>query len=102
MKRINLAIGVALCLASVGQWGLMRETLRDFGLPTLLGLPGFEFAILFGFEGHPGHSPLAPYVEFLANAAMYFFIVYLIIWLISKLVSSDSGNEIERRIYDHR
>jgi hypothetical protein len=103
MNLLPIAVAFALLVASLGQWGLMHETLRNFGLLTFLGLPGFEVAMLLGLEGHPGHSPLAPFAEFFSNALLYFVVCYIAFSFLRKLRKRwPPSEEIERRIYDNR
>jgi hypothetical protein len=102
MNRILNSISFATLVAALGQWGLMHETLLNFGIFTLLGLPGFGFAVLLGLEGHPGHSSLAPFAEFVSNAFLYFIICYIAIHFFRKLRKRWAPtDEIERRVYDH-
>jgi hypothetical protein len=103
MNRILISVSFAILMAALGQWGLMQETLLNFGILTLLGLPGFNFAVLLGLEGHPRHSSLAPFAEFASNALLYFIICYIAIGFFRKLRKRwPPTDEIERRVYDHR
>src|SRR5882757_3932902 len=103
MNLLPIAVAFALLVASLGQWGLMHETLRNFGLLTFLGLPGFEVAMLLGLKGHPGHFPLAPFVEFFSNALLYFVVGYIAFSFLRKLRKRwPPSEEIERRVYDNR
>jgi hypothetical protein len=103
MSHILNSISFAILMAGLGQWGLMHETLLNFGILTLLGLPGFDFAALLGLEGHLGHSSLAPFAEFFSNALLYFIICYIAIGLFRKLRKRwPPTDEMERRVYDHR
>jgi hypothetical protein len=70
MNRILNSISFAILMAALGQWGLMHETLRNFGILTLLGLPGFDFALLLGLEGPLGLLRLLPS---LSSFQMHFY-----------------------------
>jgi hypothetical protein len=50
MNRALISVSFAILAATFGQRGLMHEALLNFGILTLLGLPGFDFAVLLGLE----------------------------------------------------
>jgi hypothetical protein len=103
MNRILNSISFAMLMAAAGQWGLMHETLRNFGILTLLGLPGFDFAVLLGLEGPLRHSSFAPFAGFFSIALLYLTICYIAIGFFRKLKKRWPPNdEMERRVYDHR
>jgi hypothetical protein len=103
MNRALISVSFAILAATFGQRGLMHEALLNFGILTLLGLPGFDFAVLLGLEGHPLHSSLAPFAEFLSNALLYFIICHIAIGFFRKLGKLwPPTDEIERCVYDHR
>jgi len=93
MRRHWILAFIAGSLASLGQWGLLH-----FSFSTLLGLPGFDVAMLFGVEGHAGHSTAALYIEIISNFLFYLFALTILFHLLRKLLHNPAA---ERSLYDH-
>jgi hypothetical protein len=103
MKRILLSVGISFLLTALGQWCLTHETLRNFDFSTILGLPGFEFAvILLGIKGLSSHPSQAALAEIISNLLLYFTTGYATCYLLSKVKKQWPSAEFERRMYDHR
>jgi hypothetical protein len=88
-------------LATVAQAGYASNNFMSAA--SLLGWPGFMVAMFTGNEGHGGRTTEAPFVEFLANFAFYFFLCWLITRLLLwcwRRIAKEPGKE--RHLYDHR
>jgi hypothetical protein len=64
-----LAAFIGAILALIGQWGITSYQLHPRFAE--LGMPGFVASMFLGLEGHPGHSPMAPYAQFAINLLLY-------------------------------
>jgi hypothetical protein len=85
----NLAILIiAACIAAIGQWGLMHDLISaHYFFVGWLGWPGFIVSLILGFEGLPGHSPAAPFIQVPVNTVLYFFLIYIVVAGYSKLIN---------------